>query len=313
MHRAGLKAWKPFYINTLEALKPGLGVTARGATEDFSIAMGGKIYMNRLCIPSAHYYAEEPSEQFSIPVARTLWGRTGMRDSILHEIARTPLGRKDVYLYSDWSFILLQQIAERIEGYPLDKLLANYYTRSLGMWRTGFTPWKQGLRDACAPSEFDLFFRKSEVRGYVHDMTAAMMGGVAGHAGLFSTADDLAKYAAMLLRGGEYAKLRYLLPSTIQLFSQTPDGFGNNYRGYGFDKPNPQRRNSSYLSEVLSPKSYGHIGFTGTILWIDPAQDFFVIILTNRTYPDSNNTRINSMRLRAKILEALYKSIAHKK
>jgi len=135
------------------------------------------------------------------------------------------------------------------------------------------------------------------------------MGGVAGHAGLFSTADDLAKYAAMLVRGGEYARLRYLRPKTIELFTQTPDGFGNNYRGYGFDKPNPQRRNSSYLSSVLTSKSYGHIGFTGTILWIDPAKDFFVIILSNRTYPDSNNSRINTLRLRARILEALYRSV----
>ncbi len=309
LHRAGLKAWKPFYIKTLEALKPGESIIERTQSAAFSIYMGKNRYMNQLCAPSPYFYADTPSDAYSIPVAYHLWGRRGMRDSILHEIATTPLEKKKGYRYSDWGFILLQQIVERVEATSIETLLQRHYWKPLGMWRTSFTPWKYALREACAPSEFDLFFRKTEVKGYVHDMAAAMLGGVAGHAGLFSTADDLAKYAALLIRGGEYGKLRYLLPFTIADFSQTPQGYKDNYRGYGFDKPNPKKRGTYYVPAALSLKSYGHIGFTGTILWIDPEQDFFAIVLSNRTYPDSNNTRINSMRLRAAIIEALYKSI----
>lgn len=246
-----------------------------------------------------------------MPVGLSFWGKRGMRDSIFHEIAYATRSKKGNYTYSDWGFMLLQELVEHIEGIPLDSVAQREIYAPLGMQRTMYTPWKQGLAAECAPTENDLFFRKNIVQGYAHDMAAAMMGGIAGHAGLFSTATNLAAYGQMLLQEGEYGGNKLFSPETVRLFINTPAKANNNYRGYGFDKRNPKRPNSSYIGDSTSTASYGHIGFTGTILWIDPENDFVFVLLSNRTFPDSNNNTLNTLRIRSQIMNALLESIRH--
>lgn len=302
-------AWRPFYLQTLESLVPNIPLTARKGDEMFAIYMGPAMYMNKHLVPSPSYYQPNRSEEYPIAVSRGVWGKQGLRDSIIAEISHAPLGKRWRYRYSDWGFILLQQLVESLEGESLDKLAQREVYGPLGMTRTMFAPWSQGRQQACVPTENDLYFRKGIVRGYVHDMAAAMLGGVAGHAGLFSTADDLAKYGQMLLQRGEYGGKQVLASDIVDLFSSVPTKAGDNYRGYGFDKRRGPDKNSNYIGDSLSMASYGHIGFTGTILWIDPESDFVFVLLSNRTFPDSNNNILSRKRIRSQIMNALYMSV----
>lgn len=309
LHQAGLKPWKAFYFKTIENLWPDLRLKRWGRKGGYVIPMGSGIYMHKNVVPSPYYYAQKPSETYTVPVGKSMWGRKGIGDSVILDIAQTPLGEAGKYAYSDWGFILLQQVAERVGGGSLDALAKELVYRPLGMRQTMYTPWKYGKARRCSPTEHDLYFRKGIVQGYAHDMAAAMLGGVAGHAGLFSTAWDVATYGEMLRRMGSYGTHQLYDSSTVSTFTHRPLKAKENYRAYGFDKPNPKRKASSYIGDSISGSSYGHIGFTGTILWVDPEEDFVFALLSNRTFPDSNNLRINSLRIRSQIMNALYESI----
>ncbi len=309
LHRAGLKPWKAFYYNTLENLWGVSRIQRYGRKGGYVIPMGGSAFMQKNVIPSPEFYSFTRTPEYSIPIEEHMWGRNGLGDSVISEIVHTPLVGPGKFVYSDWGFILLQQVVERVTGKPLDQLAEELVYKPLHMDNTGYAPWRYGKSPRCVPSEHDLYFRKSVVQGYVHDRGAALMGGIAGHAGVFSTAWDIATYGQMLLQGGEYGSIRLYNTATVRSFTQTPEGIKDNYRGYGFDKPRPSRRKSSYIGDSVSLFSYGHIGFTGTILWIDPQEDFLFVLLSNRSYPDGTNLRINSLRIRAQMMNALLMSV----
>lgn len=191
--------------------------------------------------------------------------------------------------YSDWNIITLQFVIERITGQPLDEVLEARVFGPLAMRDTGYNPdpW---LKARIAPTEVDTVFRHTHVHGYVHDENAWAMGGVAGHAGLFSSGRDLAVFAQMLLNGGEYNGRRILKPATIARWT-APQGPGSS-RALGWDTPSKD----SSAGQYFSPRSFGHTGFTGTSLWVDPQKDLFVILLTNRVNPTRQNTRIAPLR-----------------
>ena len=311
LHQAGLRAAKAFYLQTLESLKPGLGITARTFSDEYALRMGkpsDRTNMNKHCIPSALYYRRQRSAEFPIPVAEGLFGRADLPDSMLYQVAHTPLKNAGLYRYSDWGFILLQRLVERTLRGRIDSLAAASFYVPLGMRHTGYNPWEKGLAGQCAPSENDIFFRKAVVQGYTHDMTAAMLGGIAGHAGLFSTASDLAVLGQMLLSGGIYGGLRYLNDTTVRIFTQPLQVNEFTPRGLGFDKISERSRSSTFVAPSVAMASYGHTGFTGTILWIDPEAEFVFVLLGNRTFPDSNNLKILSLRVRAQLMEVLYQA-----
>lgn len=220
------------------------------------------------------------------PLYRDHRGREEYLRSINERPLRYPPGER--MEYSDWDFVLLQLILERITGTPLDHLAAERIFRPLGMRSTGYAPGAEVLHRV-APTEVQEW-RGGKVHGEVHDENAWALGGVAGHAGLFSTARDLAVFAQMLLRGGEYGGHAVLRPATISRWTARQDSASS--RALGWDTPSPR----SSAGRYSSPESYGHTGFTGTSLWIDPRRDLFVILLTNRVNPTRENHGIASLR-----------------
>ena len=218
-----------------------------------------------------------------------LWHTLKGREQYLDAINSRPLiyapGTKSVY--SDWDFVLMGLIVERITGQPLDAFTAQHIFGPLGMTETGFRPDTAGRRHI-APTEVDS--ARGLVWGSVHDENADALGGVAGHAGLFSTAYDLSIFARMLLNGGSVGTVRILAPTTIARWTAAQDAGSS--RALGWDTPAPH----SSAGRFFSPRSYGHTGFTGTSIWTDPERGVWVVLLTNRVYPTRNNTKLGPLR-----------------
>ena len=227
-----------------------------------------------------------------LPAWRPLYKEAPDAASALALVVATPLdtvpGAR--YVYSDLGAILLGQIVERVSGEPLDVHLRRRVFEPLGMTATGFRP-DASLRSRIAPTEYDPW-RQRHLRGEVHDENAFALGGVAGHAGLFSTAHDLARFAQMYLNGGALGPRRVFTPRTMAIFTTVQDR-RLSHRGLGWETPTGT--NSS--GRGLSPTAFGHTGFTGTSLWIDPASDLFIILLTNRVNPTRENRRIGAVRI----------------
>jgi CubicO group peptidase (beta-lactamase class C family) len=207
-------------------------------------------------------------------------------------ICREPLeyapGTKAIY--SDLGFILLGEILERATGKSVDQLAHDQIFAPLDMADTMFNPPKN-LHSRIAPTENDAVFRKRLLQGEVHDENAFAMGGVAGHAGMFTTASDLAAFCQMLLNGGIYGHHRLLTRATISRFT-VPEPLAGNKGTLGWMTPTPNSSSGRYFS----PRSFGHLGFTGTSIWIDPERQLFVILLTNRVYPTRDNDKIAAVR-----------------
>jgi CubicO group peptidase (beta-lactamase class C family) len=238
-----------------------------------------------------------------LPDHREFFKEAKGRDAILARVLAEPLvnepGKQIVY--SDLGFILLGEIIARLTGESLDVFAKREIFDALGMDRSMFNPPRK-LREDIAPTEKDTTFRKRQIWGEVHDENAWAMGGIAGHAGLFSTADDLAAFAQMILNGGIYGHERLLARSTIQEFTARHT-IGSSTRTLGWDVPEEASSSGRYFS----PSSFGHLGFTGTSLWIDPERKLFVVLLTNRVNPTRTNEKIRQVRpaLHDAVLEGL--------
>lgn len=225
-----------------------------------------------------------------LPAWRPLWQRARSRREVFDMASAEPLdyatGTRMVY--SDLGAIVLTEIVEALTGQRLDRFLENRLFRPLGMRQTRFRP-PRSWRPRIAPTEMDTVYRHRLVWGEVHDENAFAMDGVSGHAGLFSTAPDLVRFAQMMLREG--APL--LSAETVRLFARRQDSTLS-HRALGWETPNGQNSAGSRLS----PRAFGHTGFTGTSIWIDPERDLFVVLLTNRVHPTRDNTRIFEVRRR---------------
>ncbi len=256
------------------------------------------------------YYSRIQNEVYPLQVSPDLYAAPIIRDSVWTWIGESKLQNKPprtpyTYQYSDLGFLLLQRLAEKTFNQPIDEFLAQNLYEPLGAYTTGFTPLKRFPAQQIAPTEDDKIYRKTHIAGTVHDERAAMMGGVAGHAGLFSNATDLAKLGQMLLQEGSYGGYRYYKPETVALFSAKQ--FDKSRRGLGWDKPVQSEWNSP-TSLKVSPKTYGHTGFTGTCIWIDPEFNLVYIFLSNRVYPDRSGKLITS-NIRSRIQDIVYESI----
>lgn len=219
----------------------------------------------------------------------------GKKPEILARAFTIPLdyypGAKTIY--SDIGFMTLAEMTERVSGQPMDQLLRQNVFDALGMRNTMYNPGKD-LLSRIPPTEDDKTYRKRVVRGEVHDERAWAMGGVAGHAGLFSSAEDLAIFAQMMLNGGIYTHKRIFKRSTVELFTRKYDEPPNTTRAMGWDTPSPSGRSSA--GRLLSPNAFGHTGFTGTSIWIDPDKELFIILLTNRVHPTRDNPIMDRVR-----------------
>ena len=226
-------------------------------------------------------------------------------------IRKSKVSKDKSYLYSGLSFYLYPELVERVSGKSFDQFLADEFYAPLGAETVVFNAGQQFPLDRIVPTEVDSFFRMQTLHGVVHDEGAAMMLGVSGNAGLFSTARDLAKVYQMLLNEGTYGGKRYLKPETIEEFTRCQFCDQGNKRGMGFDKPlieyDPVR---SSVAEGVSPESYGHSGYTGTLVWADPANDLLFIFLSNRVHPTRDNRKIYTMNIRPRIHNLVYDLLA---
>ena len=217
--------------------------------------------------------------------------------------------REGKYVYSDNDFIFLGKIVEQVSGMSLNEYTNKTFYSPMGMKSTGYLPLEKTRIDNIAATEVDNYFRHELIRGSVHDEGASTMGGIAGHAGLFSNASDLAKLYLMLLNNGVWEGQQYLQAATINKF--TAYNTTNSRRGLGFDKPEKNNATSKdpYPSLSPSPATFGHTGFTGTCVWADPETGILFVFLANRVYPTRDNKAFSSLNLRPKIQEAIYTAL----
>jgi CubicO group peptidase (beta-lactamase class C family) len=260
-------------------------------------------------LPSSKYYSDKKDALYTIPVARNVWLRKDYNDTMLLRIVDSKLGPLHKYVYSDNDFILLGKVVESITGMTLDQYVQKTFYNPLGMITTGFKPWSRFGTERIVPTEEESYFRRQLLRGYVHDEGADIFGGVSGHAGLFSNAYDLSVLYQMLLNGGELDGQRFLNPETIALFT----AYGSNIsrRGLGFDKPEKDNaeRKEPYPSAKASPASFGHTGFTGTCVWVDPEAKLVYVFLSNRVYNTRTNNLLGKLNIRGKIQDAIYDAL----
>ncbi len=281
LHQAQLIAYIPFYKETID--KAGH--------------------------PLPSIYSSIPSKEFSIKVAEDLYLRNDWQDTMYNKILLSKFGEPDKYVYSDNDFIFLGKVVEAITGKKLEDYVKETFYSPLGMTTTTFKPGDHFPINTIAPTENDTAWRKQLLRGYVHDPGAAMFGGVAGHAGLFSNAYDLAQLYQMLLNGGEMNGVRYFKKETIDTFTAYSSEISR--RGLGFDKPEKDNatRIDPYPAFSVSPQTFGHTGFTGTCVWVDPAYNLIYIFLSNRVTPDGENRKLIEMNVRSNIQEIVYKAM----
>lgn len=277
-HQARLVSWIPFYYKTL---------------------VDGK--------PAKYLYSADSSAQFSVPVTDKLYISKKYEDTIYQRILGTNLRSRSGYRYSDLGYYFMKRIIEKITDQPLNEYAKTVIYDPLGLERTTFNPaYSHDLSDI-PPTEEDDYFRYDRIQGWVHDMGAAMLGGVGGHAGLFSTATELAKIMQMYLDFGNYADQQIIEEGVIREFTKCqycPD----NRRGAGFDKP-VRSLDGGPTCELVSLESFGHSGFTGTLAWVDPENGINYIFLSNRTYPDMENRKLISSGIRTQIQRVIYEAV----
>ncbi len=281
LHQAGLVPYIPFYKETIDEQ--------------------GK--------PLAQMYSEDKRDSFSIKVANHMYLENSWADSIQARILKSPLGPEDKYVYSDNDFIFLCKIVEQLSRMPLDAYVRKTFYDPMGLSFIGFNPLQRHASSLIVPTEEEAKFRMQLLRGYVHDPGAAMMGGVSGHAGLFSNAYDLAAIMQMLLNGGSYNGKHYLKEETVSFFTGYQSQISR--RGYGFDKPEKDNatRKEPYPFLSASANTFGHTGFTGTCVWADPAKKLVYVFLSNRVNPIGSDTLLK-MNVRPKIQEAIYQAFS---
>jgi CubicO group peptidase (beta-lactamase class C family) len=260
-------------------------------------------------IPNPAIYSDKPKPGFTIRVAENVFMRNDYQDTMLQRILQSKVSQQGKYVYSDNDFIFLGKIVEQITGMTLDEYVSKIFYKPMGMTTTGFKPRNRFAVDRMVPTETEKHFRRQTTQGDVHDEGASMFGGVAGHAGLFSDAYDLAMLYQMLLNGGEFNGERYIKKETIDYF--TAYHSKNSRRGYGFDKPEKDNaiRKDSYPSFLASPETFGHTGFTGTCVWVDPKNSLVYVFLSNRVYPTRDNNKLSQMLIRGKIQDAIYRAL----
>lgn len=279
-HYARLQAWIPFYQATVDSFK----------------------------MPMPAYYSKIQNERFTRQVADSLFIRNDYHDTIIKAIIDSKLLPKKEYKYSDFTFILLKEYLEKATGKTLDNLVQDQFYCSMGMNNTTFNPLKKFNKYIIPPTEIDKYFRQQTIQGYVHDMAAAMEGGVAGHAGIFSNAMDIAKMMQMYLQKGHYGDRSYFSEKTFDDFNTCYFCAEGNRRGLGFDKPQlPGTAGPTCGCVPMS--SFGHTGFTGTIAWADPENELVYVFLSNRTYPDAAVNTLSKENVREDIQKVIYESI----
>jgi beta-N-acetylhexosaminidase len=275
LHEAGLQAWIPFYQDLIS--KPEY--------------LLDQSHANCGCLQ----------------LAEGLYMDSAYLQVIRRRIFESQVQERGRYTYSDLGMILLQRIIEQVSGERLNDFVHKHFYAPMGLQRISYLPLQKYDRNMIAPTSNDREFRRQVLRGYVHDPAAAMLGGVSGHAGVFSNASDLAAIYLMLLNGGYYNGQRLLKAETVARFTRKQKS--SSRRGLGFDKPETNPRLPSPASSYCSPETFGHTGFTGTAVWADPKQQLIFVFLSNRVYPDDSNNSLAKNNFRTELQRLVYEAL----
>ncbi len=256
------------------------------------------------------YYFPEQDEQYSLAVAPGLYLDEGFKKDIYKSIRLSKLNPKGKYEYSGLFFIIAPELVGNLSGEKFTDFLYSNFYRPLGAYTTMYNPYGKFPMARLVPTEYDSNYRKRLVQGTVHDEAAATLGGVSGNAGLFSTANDLAKMLQMYVQMGNYGGEQYISASVMKEFTRVQFPENNNRRGLGFDKPLLDNKELSledaYPSPGVSAASFGHTGFTGIMVWMDPENQLIYIFMSNRVYPTRENNNLSKLNVRTNILQAFY-------
>ncbi|MDE6704041.1 MAG: serine hydrolase [Muribaculaceae bacterium] len=272
-----------------------------------SLKVGRGAYANNSARIRRDITSATANERFPIESAKGIFVGKETYDTIMNRIYNIKLRDNKNYNYSCLNFCLLMDLEQRLTGIPHDRFVADSIFAPLGAYTTCYQPTNYHPLANIAPTEKDPLLRRQHVQGYVHDELANFSGGVQGNAGLFSNAEDIAKYCQMLLNGGEYGGRRFLSQPTVDVFTKTKSP--NCRRGLGFDKPNPTDPDASPTCEEAHPSVYGHLGFTGTVFWVDPVNDLIFIFLTNRVNPTRDTPVFNKANVRPELFRQVYKAL----
>jgi beta-N-acetylhexosaminidase len=263
-------------------------------------------YMNSDGSPKAAFLRPDSSAAFPLPVARGLWASREVPARLYQGIGASALNAKPGYVYSDLSFMLYPYYVQKATGQPFDRFVTEQLYRPLGAGTLGFNPERRFPAGRIAPTEYDSLFRHQLVRGTVHDEGAALLGGVSGHAGLFGSANDLAKLVQLYLWQGRYGGQQLIKAETMAEYTSC-QFCPTNRRALGFDKPDPKNP-ALNAARSASPRSYGHTGFTGTYFWVEPDLDLFVILFANRVNPTRRNNKLGELGVRSALLQLAIES-----
>jgi len=278
-HQAGLTPWIPYYENTL-----------------FDNQWDTSVYRSVI------------SEEFPVRVAKNMYIRENYKYGIYKQIIDSPLGEKE-YAYSDLGFYFFKDMIEELTNQAFDQYVQKTFYKPLGLRLMTYKPLRHFSPQRIVPTENDQIFRHQLLQGDVHDQGAAMLGGVSGHAGLFSNAYDVAVVMQMFLNGGVYGGRRFIAEKTLKTFTSVQFPADSNRRGLGFDKPMLEYEEHKGNCKSASPSSFGHSGFTGTYAWADPETGLVYVFLSNRVYPNMNNTKIMDLDIRTNIHQLFYDAI----
>ncbi len=278
-HQARLKPWIPFYLHTTKV------DSIRERT-----------------------YKTTAQGKWTVQVANNLFIDSTYKDTIFKEILDSKLRAKKTYKYSDLGYYILQRIVEKQSHQSLDYFAEKTFYKEIGANHMCYKPLKKFDKKKIVPTEEDDYFRNQLIQGYVHDMGSAMLGGVGGHAGLFSNANDVAKMMQMFMNGGTYGGRQFLTKEVLRLY-QTCVNCPNNRRGLGFDKAEMNPNKLGPTCGGLSPKSFGHTGFTGTMTWADPETGILYVFLSNRINPKADNKLIIKLHTRTHIQKVLNNAV----
>lgn len=281
-HRSGLVPFIPFWKRTLK---------------------NGKL--------SDRWYSILPDEKHTLCVAPGIYLNKRFIKQVDREIRKVPLKTRGKYVYSDLPLVITPQIVEHISGINFKQFLETNFYRPLGAYALTYNPLDRFSSNRIAPTENDQYYRFQQLKGTVHDESAAVLGGISGNAGLFASANDLGKLMQMYLQMGTYGGKQYVSEASIKEFTSVQFPGTDNRRGVIFDKPSLSNSTLKYgyPCKEVSPESFGHFGYTGTFVWMDPKYKLMYIFLSNRVYPTRYNNMISHLNIRTEILSAIYRNM----
>lgn len=272
-----------------------------------NIKIQKNLYGNKKAKLRNDIVSKNRTNDHQLQIAENIWGSKETYDTVMHRIYNNKLRKDKSYAYSCLNFCLLMNVEENATGVPHDVFVGENIYAPIGAYHTGYRPLDRFAKEDIAPTEYDALLRKQKLHGFTHDELACFSGGVQGNAGLFSNATDLAKLCQMWLNSGEYGGVRVLSRPTVERF--TIEKSPTCRRGLGFDKPDTENPDNSPTCEEADPSVFGHIGFTGTIFWVDPKNDMIFVFLCNRVNPTRSNKAFNDLNIRPQLFKAFYDNL----